>query len=165
MIVDSLVDDKGNVVVKYQPQVVRRVISEAAARTTTEALKSVLEKGGTAFASSLEHFTVAGKTGTAQKVVNKAYSHEKFYASFVGYFPADNPELCIYVSLDEPSHGYYGAQVAAPVFKRIAERTANFLNLKPEAPQPAAPDKSGDVMASEKISTSQAALHARPAKF
>lgn len=147
MIVDSLVDDKGNVVAKYQPQVVRRVISEAAAKTMTQALKSVVEKGGTAAeTAALEHYTVAGKTGTAQKVVNKAYSHSDFYASFVGFFPADNPELCIYVGVDEPRHGYYGAQVAAPIFKRIAERVANFLNIKPDV-QPGRP---GEVMGMER---------------
>jgi cell division protein FtsI/penicillin-binding protein 2 len=148
MIVDSLVDEKGVAVVKYQPQVVRRVVSEAAARTTTEALKTVVEKG-TAEKAALEHFTVAGKTGTAQKVVDGKYSHEKYYASFIGFFPADNPELCIYVSADEPLKrtGYYGGFVCAPVFKRIAERTANFLNIKPDVQT----DKPGEVMAREKF--------------
>lgn len=155
MIVDSLVDDKGNVVVKYQPQVVRRVMSEAAAKTTTEALKSVVEKGGTAAdKATLENYTVAGKTGTAQKVVNKVYSHDIFYASFVGFFPADNPELCVFVSVDEPNRrtGYYGSQVAAPVFKRIAERTANFLNIKPDLH----PDPFDESMASNKASENAA---------
>jgi cell division protein FtsI/penicillin-binding protein 2 len=135
MLVDSLIDETGRVVVKYQPVPVRRVIKEETARTATKALKSVVEKGGTAAdKAALEHYTVAGKTGTAQKVVNGEYSHDKYYASFIGYFPADNAELCISVALDEPNrkYGYYGAQVAAPVFKRIAERTANFLNIKPD---------------------------------
>lgn len=145
MIVDSLVDDKGITVAKYRPQAVRRVVSEAAARTTTEGLKSVVEKG-TAEKAALEHYTVAGKTGTAQKVVDGQYSHEKYYASFVGYFPADNPELLISISADEPLRrtGYYGGVVCAPVFRRIAERAANFLNIKPDVQT----DGPGDVVAS-----------------
>ena len=151
MIVDSLVDDKGVTVAKYRPQAVRRVVSESAARTTTEGLKSVVEKG-TAEKAGLEHYTVAGKTGTAQKVVDGQYSHEKYYASFVGYFPADNPELLIAISADEPLRrtGYYGGVVCAPVFKRIAERAANFLNIKPDVQT----DRPGDVMASEKSAES-----------
>jgi cell division protein FtsI/penicillin-binding protein 2 len=133
MIVSGLVDDKGATVVKYEPQVARRVVSEAAARTTVDALKTVVEQG-TAEKAALEHYTVAGKTGTAQKVVDGQYSHDKYYASFVGFFPADNPELLIAVSADEPLKrtGYYGGTVCAPVFKRIAERVANFLNIKPD---------------------------------
>jgi cell division protein FtsI/penicillin-binding protein 2 len=103
---------------------------------------------GTAEKAALENYTVGGKTGTAQKVVNGEYSHEKFYASFVGFFPADNPELCIYVSADEPLKrtGYYGGVVCAPVFKRIAERTANFLNIKPDVQ----PDRTNDVLTADK---------------
>jgi cell division protein FtsI (penicillin-binding protein 3) len=133
MIVDRLVDEKGNNVAKYQPQSARRVVSYAAAVATTEAMKSVVEKG-TAEKAALQHYTVAGKTGTAQKVENGRYSREKYYASFIGFFPTEEPELLIYVSCDEPlkKTGYYGGAVCAPVFKRIAERTANFLNIKPD---------------------------------
>jgi len=142
MLVDSLVDEKGQTVVKYQPQEVRRVVGEAAARQTTEAMKSVVAKDGTAEKAALEHYTVAGKTGTAQKVIDGQYSHDKFYASFIGFFPSENPELCIAVSVDEPAKktGYYGGTVAAPVFKRIAERTANFLNTKPDLQPPQTED-------------------------
>ncbi len=132
MIVDRLVDDKGNTVVKHEPQAVRPVISPEAAGLANSALRSVVEKG-TADKAALDHFNVAGKTGTAQKVVNGAYSHTKFFSSFVGYFPASAPELCVGVFVDEPSKGgYYGGQVAAPAFKRISDRAANFLNLKPD---------------------------------
>ncbi len=153
MLVSSLVDDKGQTVAKYQSQTVRRVCSEAAALQTVKALKSVVEEG-TAEKAKLEHYTVAGKTGTAQKVVNGEYSHEKYYSSFIGFFPADNPELCIYVSVDEPQRklGYYGSLTAAPAFKHIAERAANFLNIKPDLH----PGQSGDVMASDKFPDSTA---------
>jgi cell division protein FtsI (penicillin-binding protein 3) len=158
MLVDSLVDDKGQTVVKYQPQSFRRVVSEKTAKETIVALKSVVDSG-TAAKAALENYTVAGKTGTAQKVVRGEYSHDKYYASFIGFFPADNPDLCIAVSIDEPNvrSGYYGAQTAAPVFKRIAERTANFLNIKPDLQ----PDRPADVMASDKVPEHAAMLQVR----
>jgi len=148
MLVDSLVDEKGQTVVKYQPQIVRRVIGESAARQTVQALRTVVDKG-TADKAALEHYTVAGKTGTAQKVVDGQYSHEKYYSSFIGFFPTENAELCIAVAIDEPvkKTGYYGGQIAAPIFKRIAERAANFLNIKPDV-EPAQPE---DVATAEKL--------------
>ncbi|MBU6398807.1 MAG: penicillin-binding protein 2 [Verrucomicrobia bacterium] len=134
MLVDRLEDENGAVVARNQPLVVRRVVSEAAARQMVAALKLVVSTNGTALKARLEHYTVAGKTGTAQEVVNGAYSHTDFFSSFIGFFPADAPELCISVVLDAPRHGYYGGQVAAPVFRNIAERAANYLNIRPEAP-------------------------------
>jgi cell division protein FtsI (penicillin-binding protein 3) len=130
MLVDRLEDDQGNVVAKYAPQVVRRVVSEDASREMIEALKTVPTKDGTAPKAAMEHYTVAGKTGTAQKV---PYHLNKFYASFIGFFPADNAEICIYVAFDDPKgHLHQGGQVAAPVFKQIAEKAANYLNIRPD---------------------------------
>ena len=68
------------------------------------------------------------------------YNHEKFFASFIGFFPADAPELCIAVSVDEPAikgNLYYGGACAAPAFRRIAERTAGYLNIRPDVIPPA----------------------------
>ena len=143
LIVDSLVDSTGQAVAKYPPQAVRRVIDAKSAATTVEGLKSVVEKG-TAEKAALEHYTVAGKTGTAQKVMNGQYSHVKYFTSFIGFFPADDPELLILVCADEPlkRSGYYGGVVCAPVFKRIAERSANFLNIKPDL----FPSRTNDVL-------------------
>ena len=115
----------------------RQVISEAAARTMTKALKTVVSTEGTAPKAALEHYTVAGKTGTAQKAEHGVYAPGKYFASFMGFFPADNPELCISVMLDEPDlhKGYYGGQTAAPIFKQIAEKVASYLNIRPEDEQ------------------------------
>lgn len=134
MLVRRLEDREGNVVAEYAPQRVRQVISEAAARQTVQALKTVVSPGGTAPKAELEHYTVAGKTGTAQKTVEgiRGYAPGKFISSFIGFFPADNPELCISIVLDEPKQGYYGGQTAAPLFKQVAERSASYLNLKPD---------------------------------
>src|SRR5205807_5015399 len=96
---------------------------------------------GTAPKAALEHYTVAGKTGTAQKAEHGQYVPGKFFSSFVGFFPADNPELCISIMMDEPKQGHYGGQTAAPIFKQIAERVANYLNLRPEdAVEPSVPE-------------------------
>jgi cell division protein FtsI (penicillin-binding protein 3) len=95
------------------------------------ALKTVVTRDGTAYEGHLDHYTVAGKTGTAQKVQDGHYV-DKFFSSFVGFFPADNPELCILVVMDEAKDGHYGGKIAAPVFHAIAERAANYLDLKPD---------------------------------
>ncbi len=138
MIVARLEDADGEVVARYSPQRVRQAVSLPAARMMVEALKSVVSPDGTAPKAALERYSVAGKTGTAQKVENGQYVHGKYVASFIGFFPADNPELCISVVLDEPKEGYYGGQVAGPVFKQIAERAASYLNLRPDLADPAA---------------------------
>ena len=143
MIVDRLEDRDHQVKAKYSPQRVRQAISEAAAEQMVTALKTVVSPEGTAAKAALEHYTVAGKTGTAQKSGGPAgYLPGKYFASFVGFFPADRPEVCISVMMDEPKQGYYGGQIAAPVFKQIAEKVANYLNIRPEDGEaPPAPGK------------------------
>ena len=132
MLVDRLEDRDGKVVAKYSPQHVRQVIAEPTAKLMLTALKSVVSPEGTAPKAALEHYTVAGKTGTAQKAGAGGYLPGKYISSFMGFFPADNPELCISIVLDEPKQGYYGGQIAAPVFKQIAERAANYLSIRPD---------------------------------
>jgi cell division protein FtsI/penicillin-binding protein 2 len=136
MLVDRLEDASGKVIVKYKPQPVRQVAGPETIREMVTALKTVVTRDGTAVQGGLEHYTVAGKTGTAQKVEHGQYV-QKFYSSFIGFFPADNPEICISVVMDEPRDSHYGGVVAAPVFHAIAERAANYLNLKPDIePEP-----------------------------
>jgi cell division protein FtsI/penicillin-binding protein 2 len=137
MLVDRLEDRHRNVAVKYSPQAVRQVISPAAAKLMVQALKTVVSPDGTAPGAALEHYTTAGKTGTAQKPEHGGYAHDKFFSSFIGFFPADQPELCIGVMMDEPKEGHYGGQAAAPVFKEIAERTAKYLCIPPDRPSAA----------------------------
>jgi cell division protein FtsI/penicillin-binding protein 2 len=139
MLVARLEDSDGRTIARYSPQPVRRVISEASARLMVEALKTVVSPEGTAPKAALEHYTAAGKTGTAQKVENGAYVHGKYVASFIGFFPADNPQLCISIVMDEPKEGYYGGAVAGPVFKQIAERSASYLNIRPDIGGPDLP--------------------------
>ena len=133
MLVDRLEDRDHQVVAKYSPQRVRQVISESAARDMVTALKTVPTAKGTAVKAGMTNYIVAGKTGTAQKLeANRHYSHTKFISSFIGFFPADHPEVCISIVLDEPKQGYYGGLAAAPVFHEVAERVANYLKIRPD---------------------------------
>ena len=97
---------------------------------------------GTAAKAALEHYTVAGKTGTRKKP-STALRSRKYFSSFIGFFPADNPELCISITMDEPKGGHYGGQTAAPIFNQIAERAANYLNIRPEERRGPASGRSG----------------------
>lgn len=132
MLVDRLEDADHRVMAKFTPQRVRQVISESADKLMVRALKTVVSAEGTAPKAALEHYTVAGKTGTAQKAEHGVYVPGKYFSSFIGFFPADNPELCISVTIDEPKEGHFGGDTAAPVFKQIAERAASYLNVRPE---------------------------------
>jgi cell division protein FtsI/penicillin-binding protein 2 len=132
MLISRLQERDGSVAQSYRPARVRQVVSEAASQKMVEALKTVVTKDGTAPGAALEHYVVAGKTGTAQKAENGVYVHGKYISSFIGFFPADNPELCISVVMDEPREGYYGGKVCGPVFRGIAERCASYLNIPPD---------------------------------
>ena len=133
MIVDRLVDADGRVVVKYNPEKIRDVARPETMKLMVTALKTVVSKEGTAAKARLDNYTVAGKTGTAEKVENGHYVSDKYFSTFMGFFPADNPELCIAVFIDEPPRGdHFGGGAAGPIFKAIAERAANYLNLKPD---------------------------------
>jgi cell division protein FtsI/penicillin-binding protein 2 len=133
LLVSRLEGANGERFAQYHPRVVRRVVSEQAARETVGALKTVVRTDGTAVKAQLEHYTVAGKTGTAEKPGRGGYTDE-YVASFIGFFPADEPEVCISIMLDAPDagKGYYGGQIAAPVFRRVAEQVANYLKIRPD---------------------------------
>lgn len=132
MLVSRLQDHNGALVEQYAPQRVRQVVSDDTCKLMIEALKTVATKDGTAAGAAMKDYVVAGKTGTAQKVENGAYVSNKYVSSFIGFFPADNPELCISVVMDDPREGYYGGQVCGPVFRSIAERCASYLNIPPD---------------------------------
>jgi cell division protein FtsI (penicillin-binding protein 3) len=109
----------------------RRTVSERTALELTAMMEGVIEYG-TAKAAQIEGYTIAGKTGTAQKLVNGRYSQSDYNASFVGFLPSRKPQLTIIVVIDSPrAHGYYGGAVAAPVFKRIAEASLRHLGIAP----------------------------------
>jgi cell division protein FtsI (penicillin-binding protein 3) len=105
-----------------------RVISERTARTMLEMMRGVVE-GGTGRAAALPHHSVAGKTGTAQKVIDGRYSHDRYVASFLGIVPAVNPRLVVVVVLDEPRGVHTGGLVAAPVFREVAQFAIDQLAM------------------------------------
>lgn len=131
IIVERVIDNQGNEIFRNEPEVVGRPISEATSRTMRRLLTRVTEDGGTARRARVEGYEVAGKTGTAEKVVNGRYDRSANIASFVGFLPARNPELTISVVVDEP-RGRTGGVVAGPVFKEIAEQVVRYLAVPPE---------------------------------
>jgi len=113
-----------------RPKVVRRTISAETAATLTGIMEGVVSaEHGTAHAAQIPGFTIAGKTGTARKLVNGQYSHSDYNASFVGFVPSRDPAVAIVVVIDSP-HGpnqYFGGTVSAPIFQRVAEATLRYL--------------------------------------
>jgi cell division protein FtsI/penicillin-binding protein 2 len=138
MIVSQTVDSDGHTIASYAPEVVRRVVSTATAQKVVAALKDVVSKQGTAPAAAVPGFSVAGKTGTAQKIDPRGgYLEGKYVVSFVGFMPADDPKFALLVLLDDPvtkQHEAFGGLVAAPVFSKIAKRAADYLDLHPTEP-------------------------------
>jgi cell division protein FtsI (penicillin-binding protein 3) len=133
-VVQKVEDSMGNVT-ETKP-IGNRVMSESTARQLQEMLEDVVTDG-TAKTSQLEGYRAAGKTGTAQKVdlVTRQYSHTKFVASFAGFAPVSDPRIAIVVVIDEPKGLYYGGEVAAPVFKRIAEQVLRMKSVLPDVPR------------------------------
>jgi len=118
--------------------VVRRAIAPETAATVTEIMEAVVERGTAKATAQMDGFTVAGKTGTASKLEGSHYSKSDYNASFVGFVPSRKPAVVIVVVIDSPhAHGYYGAVVSAPVFKRIAETTLRHLGIGPTLNPPA----------------------------
>jgi cell division protein FtsI (penicillin-binding protein 3) len=114
-----------------QPKVVRETISADTAATMTGIMEGVVERG-TAKAAQIPGYTIAGKTGTAAKLVNGHYSTSDWNASFVGFLPSRDPAVAIIVVTDSPhAKGHTGGVVSAPVFKKIAEATLQYLGIGP----------------------------------
>ena len=135
-IVRSITTAEGETVSEFTPSVLRQVISPQTAKQINEALQGVVSEKGTAKGAAVAGFAVAGKTGTAQKVDPKGgYTPGKYVVSFSGYMPADRPEIVGLVMLDDAKTGSelnYGGTVAAPIFARIAEKAARYLDLQPQ---------------------------------
>src|SRR5690606_34522664 len=108
------------VLARSEPEVIRRVVPERVAREISRELVGVVEDG-TGGSARLATFEVAGKSGTARAYSANGYEQGAYYASFVGFFPADDPQLVVFVKLDRPSGAYYGGAVAAPVTRATME--------------------------------------------
>jgi cell division protein FtsI (penicillin-binding protein 3) len=117
-------------------KVLRRTVSEHTTAQLTAIMEAVVERG-TAKAAQIAGFTIAGKTGTAHKVIDGRYSPSEYNASFVGFLPSRKPALTIIVVIDSPhGNGYTGGVVAAPVFKRVAEAALRHLGIGPSVNAP-----------------------------
>ncbi len=125
-IVGKIVDPDGTIVKETQPQTVRRVISEETAREVWQALETVVSQG-TGKQGQIEGYTVAGKTGTAEKVTGGRYSSARM-VSFAGFAPADNPKIACLVIVDEPNDAH-GGSTAGPVFQKIMEESLRHLQV------------------------------------
>ena len=119
-VVSEVSDAGGAVLERSRPKAVRRVMPEAVALDLSRVLEGVVEDG-TATAARLETFRVAGKTGTSRVNAGGSYVAGRYYASFVGFFPADDPQLVVFVKLDSPQGSYYGGTTAAPVTRAMME--------------------------------------------
>lgn len=130
-IVKSILEPETNSVVKsYSKELVRKVISKDTSRLVREALESVVTNG-TGRNAFIDGYRVGGKTGTAQKVNNGVYMSGNYILSFIGFLPADNPKIIVYVSVDNPKGVVqYGGTVAAPIARSILESSAYILNIK-----------------------------------
>jgi cell division protein FtsI (penicillin-binding protein 3) len=140
MIVSEITDETGRKIATFAPETVRQVISAETARKITSALKDVVSKQGTAQKAAVPGFRVAGKTGTAQKVDPRGgYLSGRYVTSFVGFMPADDPRFTLLVLLDDPTRKegeVFGGTVAGPVFSRMAEKVARYMDLRPTEPIP-----------------------------
>jgi cell division protein FtsI (penicillin-binding protein 3) len=117
-----------------EPRQPERIISERAARALLKIMERVTDKDATGKLALIDGYPVAGKTGTALKVVGGRYDYQKYVASFVGIVPANDPRLVIGVMVDEPQPVHFGGLVAAPVFKEIAEAALRYLGIPPSTP-------------------------------
>ena len=132
-VVERILDPGGNEIYRNKPFIKHQVISAETAKNMRAILKYVVQEGGTGNAAAINGYSIAGKTGTAQKVEpgEKGYSKSKFVSSFIGFLPADNPQIAVLVMVDEPRVKTYGGLVAAPVFKSICEQIIPYLGIRP----------------------------------
>ncbi|HPT06887.1 MAG TPA: penicillin-binding transpeptidase domain-containing protein [Candidatus Omnitrophota bacterium] len=133
-IIKEIRDKFGEPIKQYGPQQMHRAISEKTALRMRLILQGVVEHG-TGKLAQVNGYTSGGKTGTAQKVENGAYSHNKFVGSFIGFAPAEDPVLVVGVTLDDPHPLYYGGVVSSPVFKNVVGDVLRYLKITQQVAQ------------------------------
>jgi stage V sporulation protein D (sporulation-specific penicillin-binding protein) len=126
--------ETGEVVHETEPKLVRQVISEETSKQVRMALESVVAKG-TGRNAYIDGYRVGGKTGTAQKAVNGRYLADEHIVSFIGFAPADDPEVVIYLAVDDPQGIQFGGVVAAPIVRNMMEDTLRYLDVEPRKEQ------------------------------
>lgn len=140
-VVKKVVAADGSTLLENTPQELGRPLSPPTARKMRRLLARVTEEGGTGTKAQVEGYQVAGKTGTAQKTRPEGgYYNKRFYSSFAGFIPADDPQISIIVVADDPvrinssgtRRGVHGGTVCGPAFKEIAEFAVRYLRIAPE---------------------------------
>ena len=128
-IAKELVDDEGNVIKKFETETIRQAISEETANTIRDILEGVVDNG-TSKNAFIRGYRLAGKTGTSEKIPR---GNGKYVASFVGFAPANDPEIIGLVMLDEPmGSSHMGGAIAAPTFKNIFDEVLRYMNIEPQ---------------------------------
>ncbi len=116
-----------------EPQLSERVVGERESRQLVSMLKTVLESEGTARKAQIEAYPAAGKTGTVHKVGENGYADDRYRSVFAGMAPAKNPRVVAVVVIEEPESGkYFGGEVAAPVFAKVAEGALRLMHVPPD---------------------------------
>jgi cell division protein FtsI (penicillin-binding protein 3) len=123
-VIKKIFKPSGDKLVEHKPKDVMTVMEKSTSLNVKELFKAVVDSG-TGKSARLEGIDAAGKTGTAQKLVNGSYKNHRYAASFVGFFPAEKPQVVMMVMMDSPTKGYYGSEAAAPVFAKVGNRVAN----------------------------------------
>lgn len=134
---ETIIDRTGALMPK-----VRQVLDPAITERIVHGMKFVTKEGGTSKRADVMGYSEAGKSGTAEKVINGVYSRQHQISSFLGFVPAKNPRLVILVSLDDPEIKYipgvgkqqHGGVCSAPIFRQIAERSLQYLGVEPDDP-------------------------------
>jgi cell division protein FtsI (penicillin-binding protein 3) len=135
-LVDRIEKTNGEVVQRYPVEERGRSVSASTAAKMLRVMRTVVDAEGTGRLAAVPGYDVAGKTGTAQKIdPDGTYSHKRFVALFIGLFPAAAPRAAILVVVDEPHPQYYGGVVAAPAFRKVAEKVIQRLGLAPSEPE------------------------------
>ncbi|KAA1179063.1 MULTISPECIES: stage V sporulation protein D [Paenibacillus] len=126
--------ETGETVSEVKPELVRQVISEETSKKVRAALESVVAKG-TGRPAFIDGYRVGGKTGTAQKVVNGRYSPTEHIVSFIGFAPADDPQIVVYTAVDNPKGIQFGGVVAAPIVQNILEDSLHYMKVPERSDQ------------------------------
>lgn len=121
--------ETGETVETFEPELVRRVISEETSRKVREALESVVANG-TGRNAYIDGFRVGGKTGTAQKASGGRYLADEHIVSFIGFAPADDPRILVYIAVDDPQTIQFGGLVAAPIVRNILDEALRYLGVE-----------------------------------
>jgi cell division protein FtsI (penicillin-binding protein 3) len=143
-LIRKIVDKQGNILLDHTiPKPAKRLLEPSVVKEVTTAMRFITKPGGSAKRADIPGFTEAGKTGTAEKVINGVYSKKDHISSFVGFAPATNPRIVLLISIDEPEYKYIpgvgrnqmGGACAAPAFREIGLKTLQYLGVPQDDPQ------------------------------